>query len=247
VSCAFPHLPTREMLGPLLKAVAPNLDTYVITSGEQSATAKAIPYSWLGCTSNNLDLVAEDHLRERGDWTGRKPCFFIDDENIFRHAYEHLLGVTLHELGHVYTIGIDRRPSTPQRRECAQYCFAYATEKPDRHNDLPPFWEHGIEWIRRTLHLRYRAIHDAEVLIPLGFIINGDMYGLKHPMGEYWHYVLPECQRLHKAELWELSIHRPPQEFIDLWRDDVRAYQKSHELDVLGECICAEALAVYGD
>lgn len=179
-----------------------------------------LPGAW-GCTSPTIDLLLRPWLESSGRWRGRQAGIFIGDE-LLREAVteeaaisEMLLAVLAHELSHVVDQGIDLGEATIERTNQATALAAFSGLLQDS-LIVPPFWGHGPNWLRATLHLHHRMSTLGHA-VPVNWLFAGEHFALAEP--DQWAYVLSdEPEALAGVPIFDVLTFRPPFAFADLWR-----------------------------
>jgi hypothetical protein len=164
-------------------------------------------------------------LIDDGKWKGRGAMIVI-----CQPEHEHLKGILLHELGHVLPVGSPREDSEPSADEIAMELSMVQKwadlPEVERANDHRPWWPHHDDaFIRRVLHLHYRAErlgHDAPGRT---LCIAGEYYGLSPPA--CYHRALgDEPARLSALSFREIEEIEQPKEFSQLFAADVQRWQQ---------------------
>ncbi len=165
-------------------------------------------------------IAIRNTLRLRGEWLGHWGAFivFVDRPT---------LGLLLHEMGH----RLPAEPLIPDNIEpMAEHVaaeVAYLTREPEQNTSRKPWEGHDAAWIRRTLHLHWRAWQlGYEVGLP-EMQVAGPIYGLSQPW-QYMHALDDEYERMAGATFSEIEAEPMPTEFIELWRRDVKDYYRSN-------------------
>lgn len=186
-----------------------------------------------GYTGRGLDASVREVIGDR--WQGRRPCIVLDLECIEHETRDdayfspellalavrgHILGIAIHELGHVADDGIDQRPLTTQLSGFAdmahELSVAFYTADADLKDGKPPWYLHSAGWLRCTAHAAHRA----------------RQAGFHFPDTAVWNRLNSVCPLLHTAtanletELHELAhvplsklnTYAPPTDYRGLWR-----------------------------
>lgn len=86
---------------------------------------------------------------------------------------------------------------------------------------IEPWVGHGVEFIRRALHLLHRAeLAGCDVRLPLAMIAGGD-YGLSGG-DEYKMALGIETHTYQRLSFAEIEAVEAPKPFLDLWRSDTQ-------------------------
>jgi hypothetical protein len=211
-----------------------------------------------GVTARKLDLLPS-FLEARCDQHGRQPAIFIADvllresiaaecpaADVDRIFDKWLCAILAHELGHLVEVGIDDSECTPQSMRVAAGIVAYSNAMQDSPAKVPPFFAHGPNWIRPTLHVRHRMAA-LGLDTPVEYLFVGADYAIADP--DDWQFALMgEEQALANVSIWEIKNFRPPQTFRDLWQRCVARWRdenKNFELDWLGRDCLDRALTLF--
>lgn len=227
----------EQRLRELAAAICPEVSLYLFTARELEANGFARFGAWAWECPFNWRVLAL--LRAAGRWRGVRPIVVFDEELIDRHAHQHgwspeklTTTVFVHELGHCLPfeslpdpVAQDIEPDqTTLDRSAARYRrFVDAPPRPE------PWAGHGHEFIRRALHLWWRA-DQAGCKIPLSILGCGRAYGLSHAR-EYLRALGNEPARMHDATFAEIEATPPPAEFVELFESDTTAWLDRHGPD----------------
>lgn len=220
---------------------------YVALSSELPAELR-IPQTMFGMTGRAYDLSLKAWLADCGRWQGRGFAFTIGDtaiaetaasmagpDNAFADLYARLqtLAIVCHELSHGLTVGLEFNPAPDTASDYITdaYQSAIACWSPDAYDDAAkesrPPWrvtgDHGAGFIRALCHVLYRAERLLGEQIPSALAFFHEGYGLSH-LKRYRQSLLAETVAQQATPFYQLSSIRPPQSFIDVWRDDVRRW-----------------------
>jgi hypothetical protein len=176
----------------------------------------AIAYSIRGQSLLGLDM-----LRERGEQITDWPAMIVftkppADEETAR-------GLLLHEVSHLLPLvpePYDGDPGTEADRE--RQCEVMAAGSSEERRILPWF-QHGWQFLRRIVHLRYRAGRLGQD-IPLNSLhAAGPSYGLSH-ISCYEREL--GCEPVYSIgkSFAEIEATEPPPRFLDLFRRDMKAF-----------------------
>ncbi|MBE7507972.1 MAG: hypothetical protein HS101_17040 [Planctomycetia bacterium] len=137
------------------------------------------------------------------------------------------LAVVVHELAHYAT---DRTPTSPPvsaedidlRREVARRAMDGVLPEPKM-----PYDRHEADFIRCLIHLWVRSDalgyrFTAQSLFPHGHYQLSDLFGYLRALGD-------EPTRMARLTLHEIQQIEPPDDFSELWREDVAAVELSQK------------------
>lgn len=183
-----------------------------------------------GATGLSLDLMLQPWLESRGEWIGRRPAIWIDDVAIGASAAKFaadkrlaVAAVAVHEASHVAAGRWQQRYYSPGVRDAAVELAAYA--EATRHRaSVPPFYQHGWQFVRLCVHARHRA-RMAGCDVPGSWVFDGGVYEL--PSFEQFEYSLlggAECEHLAAEPIDAINSFRPPKAFEELWQRSLRAW-----------------------
>jgi hypothetical protein len=182
-----------------------------------------------GFTNPSLDLYLRDYIGPA--WHGRGPCIVVNDlafkDDLYADAFEYVVqSVVLHELAHVLmrpALFEDRPDLSPERLLFETLLVADALKR-DPPADRPAYDGHESPFIRVALHLRHRA-EAASVSIATALLCAGWRYYLS-PAHRYLEALGDEPARMAGALFRDILAARPPPAFVQLWDEDVVAYQE---------------------
>jgi hypothetical protein len=205
----------------ILSAV-PEVETLYIV-GKPSCHPAMGAYAWT--TSGWMDFAIRRLLIESGEWQGPGALVVVDTALCERDAVD-LLGLLLHEVAHMLPYkkpAADFEPTLPQIVAQAAAIVDVSEIKTD--GTIPPWHKHGLAFIRRALHLRYRAeVAGHEVAIP-DLLIAGPQYGLSSA-GQYRSALGNEPARCTSMSFVEIESRPTPRAFRRLFARDVLNYQR---------------------
>jgi hypothetical protein len=151
---------------------------------------------------------------------------YADDETIRTmqgYVAMAVLRALLHEFGH--SLKWMPLPPTPRHNRAAIDDVIW-NPRPAADSRLPPpFDDHGGDFARVCLHLRWRAARGG-VVVPLARLAGG----LEYRMAKIESYRVAlgnEPWRLRDASFQTIAKTRPPRKFADLWQRDVSAWLRS--------------------
>lgn len=176
----------------------------------------------MGFTTPSLDLYLKDFIP---DYRGRGPCMVIDhpiEGDLLPEDIEHFAMVTaLHELAHILdrpALFKDRTGVDPAKIKFESLVVGRVSKQPPR-KDLPPYFGHGIQFIRACLHLRHRAGLEG-IHIAANNLCAGWQYGLSHA-NIYDLALGNEPARMIDATFREILTSPPPAPFRERWKRDI--------------------------
>lgn len=219
-----------ERMTTLARKILPDLNgqpLYVITGDEVPdllADRGISFYSPVG------DLMFRPHLERTGRWQGRGPAILIDCPP------ETFVAVAIHELAHaaeaISTPNADPLPEvddeTSQRVERIFYLSPANPLTMPTHTGKPKWFQHGAEFVRVALHLRYRAERLGVRFTTNAAAIAGPQYGLS--CGRLFDHSLgPELTTFGvERPIGDLRDIEPPAEFTELFQKDTTRKQPRH-------------------
>lgn len=179
--------------------------------------------------------VRQDMI-DRSEWRGSGPMIWllpdcIDGSGSYWEPHADILRVAAHELGHV-TERVDawQGDPTPPKGHIEQereLLLKWATDpevcRGERERQQIP-WEngHGLDFIRRTLHVTARA-WDAGFNFSIDIVCAGQRYGLSNP-SLYMRALGDEPDRLRHETFATIAATPPPRAFTELFERDTRPY-----------------------
>jgi hypothetical protein len=174
-------------------------------------------------------FALQDSLRDAGRWRGHGPVIaFCDVEP------HEVLPLLIHELAHCVPFDPVRniREPTPELR-----AFQRATVEvwlAGAQVFTPPWQrgDHGLQFVRRCIHLHHRA-WQLGIEVGAGDVhFAGEQYGLS----EHWRYrraLGDEPRRMACESFAGIESAEPPDEFVQLWRDDLADWYRAHREEFL--------------
>lgn len=179
-------------------------------------------------TGSNLSRQLRPFLEQANRWRGEGFAVVVGD--VVGSNFVRVARLLIHELGHNVTCapgpveGPD--PFGDKIQQIAQDIGpGRMNEWADRVRDLfrQPQWmrggDHGMTWIRATLHLVHRAQRQGIAPDPGECFIAGAAYGLS-PAGAYWRALAPEIAAAEFRPVAEILQAPAPSEFVKLWETD---------------------------
>jgi len=242
----------------LADSLLPGCQPYIVLESQGPPPSVRLPGA-LAFTGLALDVQLEPWLSARGDWQGRRPAIFVDDDAIRKLALEAsaehggyaaeierhvLLATVTHEAAHVAQKGIDTRPMTDEFRELAEAAVAYsiaAIEDTGR----PPFLGHDWRWVRLAIHLAHKA-NALGYTFPISFLFSGESYAITE--AKNFAYALGrEPVNLESESIFEINTFRPPLNFVRLWQRCVGRWIEQQPAGASGIDAATRLLKVYED
>lgn len=167
------------------------------------------------------------------NWSGPGPTMLIADSVIRADCHDdpaemdaRLVGVTVHELGHICCVpglyqpdgGLPLSVDTDVRQ-----AFRAAVASPAAFHEQPVRADHGHEWLRACCHLVYRMRARGWCGLHMPQVISHEYYSYK-PMGEYTRALGDEPARLVNMPLTVALALPTPRQFMKLWARDVLSH-----------------------
>lgn len=234
VSFTFTEL--EELAGKLL----PDFPRPYVILVSQGATVGPLP-SYVGCTSNLLDLEFKSQLESQKRWRDRAPAMILDDLRLARgsrdeaDARSQVGGIVAHEAAH---ISINRpnlapMPAEVAKREAIRPVESYISSKISEFK-LPPFYAHGGRFIRLALHLASRASNFGFQIEP-NDVFSGASYHL--PDADAFAAALgDEPERLASEPIGDVLSFDPPDNFTNFWRQSVACWEAANGDELTSQC-----------
>jgi hypothetical protein len=183
----------------------------------------ALAYAFVG-----PPLGVRDELKRLGKWHGQWGAAIVFASE--PESREELLGLFLHELAHVLParpaiIDDEVEPTVEQRQYQQVQLAAWAA----RSATADPWAGHGPDWIRRAIHLRYRA-QLLGVDVPLKAMnVAGPAYALSMP-SNYEIELNHEPAMSTRKTFAEIDAMLMPPRFAKRFADDVREFHLTNLL-----------------
>jgi hypothetical protein len=202
----------------LVLTVAPELAplyvvNYPFAEKPKLVTAYAPHYS---------DFAIRDALVRYRQWEGPGNTIVF----VRGMSRDEALGVAIHEAAHLLPVGEpadDLEPPADEKFEQRHHVLANLRES--KEVDGLPAWypDHGAGFIRVCLHLHHRSwAIGYEVGLPR-LHCAGERYDLGAPW-RYMHALRPEAEQMMDATFSDILSTPPREEFIELFRNDCRAW-----------------------
>jgi hypothetical protein len=169
-------------------------------------------------------LPIRQYLASRGEWSGRWGSFIVSCEPL-------TIATLLHELAHVLPareplIDDGDEPTPEQVGFQSGQLKAWSVG----YSDAPPWRGHDLKFIRRAIHLHYRASQCGVNVSLNDFPVAGPCYGLSMPE-EYRVELATEPQRMTKKSFAEIDAEPMPPRFAKLFANDAGRYCFDYYVD----------------
>lgn len=224
-----------------------------------------LPVGASGVTGRPLDLALQSHLETSGQWKGRGPALIVDagaaqemalakadavgglDVEDFCSLREALIAsIALHEFAHTLSRSIDTATDKPH--EAIEALWTGAASRPFEETftaTLPPWFQHGADYIRALCHLAYRAEVDGHMIVADAAFAS-DIYELSS-LDDYREALGDEPKQLFGCSFAAIRATRPPEAFVELWQSDLQAWERANETDDESADIFAAAVSMFDD
>jgi len=171
------------------------------------------------------DFAIRADLISRGEWFGNGNiiCICADDMDT-----EDLTGIVLHEIAHALPFcepAVELEPTPAEATRQNEVITAWATV-PDAREIREPWLRHELPFIRRCLHLRYRASR-LGVVVPFPAI---QVAGWHYCLSGAWRYsqlLGDEPIRLAGCSFAEIEQTEAPAAFNEQFNFDVKVWHRS--------------------
>ncbi len=193
--------------------------------------------AWTSCL---LDQHLKPSLEQQDRWQGNGLSMVIVDADVIRGDLTNGLAVLLHEIGHC--LEAESKYVTRWEVNFAPELgpiFAERYGKPVKIQSLfpgrvfPAWQDHGLDWMRASLHLHYRAFRRGWWVTPSAMSIGGDFRGLSDGM-EYRERLLPELEREQDVPVIEVLKQPASPGFTELWNKDTQSIIRSdHHAEIV--------------
>lgn len=171
-----------------------------------------------GYTSPLLDLQLQPWLESRGEWAGRGFACVVDAERF--PTFPDLAGALLHEFAHWLDgpLPEDDDRLAESLAEPLTTCMAAnhrlpLAERSYYQPNLPPWHQHGSQFVRACCHLANRAGALVASIRPRHLVF-GKAYGLASEQ-TFMNALASELSN--RGSIREILTTQPPQRFTDLW------------------------------
>jgi hypothetical protein len=180
-------------------------------------------------------LFVRDELIKRGEWTGSFPSVVVFCSEPASES--DVLGLVLHEAAHV----LPAEPPIPDRNDETKEIYAVQlkmlSQSPQlaSNAELRPWRDHDHKFVRRVLHLKYRA-EQRGLNVPWKSLFSaGPNYGLS-PLADYAAELATEPQRCTRMSFKAIEAEAPPPGFLRLFARDLREFFGGECREALAEC-----------
>lgn len=219
-----------DELHDLLLACAPELrksPLYVLAPPPSYPNATGVE----AYTFRSIDYAIRRSLMERAKWTGPGNTIVVSRGDTDR---ETLFGLLLHEGAHCLPWSAplaDCDPTEQQIVHQADLVSRWANEPNDLSSTAPPWFpDHDWKFVRRVLHLVFRA-EQIGFTIPLPALhCGGEQYGVSG-LWKFKKALGDEPARMLAWNFTAIEEAKPPQEMIELWEADTARYRRSRTLN----------------
>jgi len=173
-----------------------------------------LPHDCLGAHLSWIDPLWMTRLQERGQWRGNGRLIALAAEAL-ELPRQYLCGVVTHELAHALPAIEPSRLFAPTAENLA-LCQQWAAETAAQTVDDCPGGSadmHGAGFVRRLIHLRYRALQ-------AGITIPWDAFNVRHGPGHVSimaRLLGDEPARLARLLFSDIETTPPPPGFPALW------------------------------
>jgi hypothetical protein len=181
------------------------------------------PIDTAAYTIRGRHIELRQHLVDRGEWQGNGSMIVLVDPPEDRRDF---LALVLHETAHCLpaTFLPDAEP-TPEQQEKQERSFLLWAKADPLTENVVTWRGHGVRWIRRVLHLHYRALWQG-VVLPLAWLsCAGPAYGLS-PIWRYVEALGAEPFKFRSYPFREIEANPPPAEFTSLFLEDTQEKSK---------------------
>jgi len=202
----------------LLREIEPslqNVPVYLLSEAEWPSNDNSL--DCLAYTGPFLDVAMSDYLLERGRWLGEgfATVLFLDRINC---GMENLLGVLLHELAHwsLFAPRISRFDDAYVYSDLTRRLIAEANnERKLVELSLPPWEDHGLDFVRNGVHLWHRATAICPEIKPFHLSYSGPYYDC----GEHvWPALMKdELRDLRDVPIRSIREHVLPNKLLPFW------------------------------
>jgi hypothetical protein len=186
------------------------------------------------------DLTLRQLLIDRGEWQGPGNIIGL----VPGQELEDSRGVLLHEVSHALPL---RQPPreydpTPQQMAVHLKLTALVDSIADQQRQLKPWDQHEADFIRRCVHLRYRAQRLGVELPYPAIRFAGYGYSLSSAI-EYARSLGDEPHRMAGCSFREIEATPAPEAFTKLFDNDVASWQRHLTFNQQEQELCQPSLS----
>ena len=180
----------------------------------------------LAFATRRRDVQIRARLVADGRWQGPGPTICFADQTL---SLSEMLAVTVHEISHLLPASEPQADSEPTGFDFAKNEFVLAVASADsKRKTLPPWHDHGADFIRRVLHTGYRgSVRGGHTFEIADVNFGGACYGLSSGV-DYLVALGDEPARMVDATFQEVAATDTPAEFLQLFEHDTRKWNHDH-------------------
>ncbi len=173
-----------------------------------------------------INFSIRHELIAAGRYRGPGPMIAFCDNTMWRTA---TLAVALHEVSHNLPYQQPQADFEPSEalRNLQRICIENQIADDSKRLIRPWNGDHDLGFIRRCLHLHWRAWQIGYEIGAGDMYFAGNYYGLS-PHWMYLHAIGIEPQRMANESFEAIEAEPYPTEFIELWRNDVGRWYRTH-------------------
>ncbi|MEQ8850143.1 hypothetical protein [Botrimarina sp.] len=218
-----------ETLRQFALQIAPELSAQPLYVVQQPAIYPQTTYASAYALKFGCPIIRQV-VKEAGDWIGNGPAIVIIEEPADSRD---LLATIVHETAHLVPskkLSEDREPTAAEMVGAFRMAERWA-ETPEIHqgpSGEPWGGAHGIDFIRRALHLHDRALRHGHDVPFDSLGVAGHYYGLSWA-GKYARALGDEPERMRSLTFAEIEATDPPQAFARLFDEDVERWRTEHQ------------------
>jgi hypothetical protein len=180
-------------------------------------------------------LFIRDELKKRGEWTGSFPSAIVFCSEPASES--DVLGLMLHEAAHILPANapIPDRNDEPEGMHQLQLEMLSSSPQEMSNAILRPWRDHDHKFVRRVLHLKFRA-EQIGLNVPWRSLFSaGANYGLS-PLADFAAELATEPQRCTRMSFKEIEADEPPPGFLRLFARDLKQFFGDQCRAALAEC-----------